>query len=98
MRIRQLVLSVLVLIATLNPTAYAIQPAVEAAGTCTMPSIPGKGATKADWSTYSLLVRDYNVCLSEKASKYSQRTKDVLEGVGNKVIDWKDTATGWFEK
>lgn len=92
------ILSILVLSAVLGTSAQASEPVYRLSDTCTMPTMPGKGSTKQDWDTYSLLVRDYNDCLAGKAGKVGKRAKEALEDVGEKVTGWTDTAAGWFQK
>lgn len=95
---RRAIFSGLMVIALASSTANAVEPVIRLSDTCTVPTMPGRGATKLDWDTYSVLVRDYNECLAVKAKKYGEKTKEALEGVGNTVTGWSETATGWFKK
>lgn len=95
---RRVLFSGLMLAALASSTAQAVEPVIRLSDTCTMPTMPGRGASKLDWDTYAVLVKDYNECLATKARKYGDKTKEALEGVGNTVTGWSDTATGWFKK
>lgn len=98
MPIRRIILSGVMLFAVVLSSAHAMEPVIRLSDTCSMPTMPGKGATKQDWDTYSALVRDYNECLAAKAEKYGKKTKEALENVGETVTGWTDTASGWFKK
>jgi hypothetical protein len=98
MLICRYLLSGLILSAVLSSSANAIQPVIRMTDTCTAPTMPKSGSSKQDWNTYTLLVRDYNECMSAKAAQYGQKTKEAFEGVGETVSDLADTAKGWFKK
>jgi hypothetical protein len=94
----------------LSATAAHAQSANEQ--TCNLPALPPSQATKLEWQMYGSNMKTYQACMSAKAEKVGQSTKKALEAVGEgatktkegiekvgeKVIGWKETASGWFEK
>lgn len=98
MPIRRKFLTGVILFAVALSSAHAAEPVYRLSSSCDMPTMPGKGSTKQDWDTYAALVRDYNECLAAKAAKYGKKTKEALEGVGDTVTGWSESASGWFKK
>jgi hypothetical protein len=86
--------------------------AFESEQTCKMPALPPSQATKLDWQLYGSNMKTYQDCMSAKAEKVGKttkkaletvgegatKTKEGIEKVGEKVIGWKETASGWFSK
>lgn len=110
MTIRRFALAGLLALSTATP-AHA-NSAFETEQTCEMPSLPPSQATKLDWQLYGSNMKAYQDCMSAKAEKVGKTTKKALEAVGEgatktkegiekvgeKVIGWKETASGWFSK
>ena len=97
MQIRRLALTGMMLFSLVSSLSYAAQPVIRISDACTMPSMPGKNSIQQDWKTYALLMKEYDDCIAAKATRYGEKTKEALESVGNAVINWKDTAAGWFD-
>lgn len=101
--------SLLVLFATTTTHANSSS---ESEQTCKLPSMPPSQATKLDWQLYGSNMKTYQDCMSAKAEKVGKttkkaletvgegatKTKEGIEKVGEKVIGWKETASGWFSK
>jgi hypothetical protein len=99
--------SVLTLAAVTSAHAYQFG---EPNQTCKMPPLPESRATQADWQNYKSNLKSYQECMAAKAEKVGKVTKKALEtvgegatkakegveAVGEKVIGWKETASGWF--
>lgn len=108
MTIRHFAVAALLVFA--NVTSAQAQLLPEITNSCNLPTLPPSQASKLEWQVYSSNLKVYQECMTVKAEKVGKttkkaletvgegatKTKEGIEAVGEKVIGWKATASGWF--